>query len=371
MVAPVLPPVLPPAGSGAGGRGSSQTIVSSNNQIDDQRQQQQHHLQQANNSTDFRGTRPSRGAVVDARSGDRDHRQRTAHSMAAHGLSVPNPVRMSSSSGIEYASRSRVPPGAEYPSTCRDGPAFSECDHPETDGGSNHHRSSIRDDGCSSSGAGRNSRNDAENSRLGRRTRSTNSSATPSSTTTATTSAPGLPQQRSVGPVQTVVVQEPQAGRETVVRPLALSNINQHQQRQQQQQNEAVAAGRNTDGQTGGGRVADVTNNNGRPATSQDRYRGALAGAGGRPPPGWGSASAGAGTGAGFEADGGGGEVIETWRLGLRVGSELDVMDTVEKWCEATVLAVDREADKALISYTYWAPKVRIDSSTAEVYMRI
>lgn len=47
------------------------------------------------------------------------------------------------------------------------------------------------------------------------------------------------------------------------------------------------------------------------------------------------------------------------WKLGLQIGSKLDVKDTVEKWCEAEVIAVDREAGKVFISYTYWSPKVR------------
>lgn len=58
----------------------------------------------------------------------------------------------------------------------------------------------------------------------------------------------------------------------------------------------------------------------------------------------------------GEERDGKG--VIETWRLGLQVGAELDVKDTVDLWCEATVLGVDREAERVLIHYTYWAPRV-------------
>ncbi|CAM9807718.1 unnamed protein product, partial [Hapterophycus canaliculatus] len=52
------------------------------------------------------------------------------------------------------------------------------------------------------------------------------------------------------------------------------------------------------------------------------------------------------------------GEVeLEMWKLGLQIGSKLDVKDTVEKWCEAEVTAVDREAGKVFISYTYWSPK--------------
>lgn len=46
------------------------------------------------------------------------------------------------------------------------------------------------------------------------------------------------------------------------------------------------------------------------------------------------------------------------WKLGLQIGSRLDVKDTVDKWCEATVLAVDREAAEVLVTYTYWAKKV-------------
>lgn len=48
----------------------------------------------------------------------------------------------------------------------------------------------------------------------------------------------------------------------------------------------------------------------------------------------------------------------EMWKLGLQIGSKLDVKDTVDKWCEATVIAVDREAAKVYVTYTYWAPKV-------------
>lgn len=52
--------------------------------------------------------------------------------------------------------------------------------------------------------------------------------------------------------------------------------------------------------------------------------------------------------------------------LGLQIGSKLDVKDTVDKWCEATVVAVDREAAKVYVTYTYWAPKwnewISIDS---------
>ncbi|CBN78161.1 conserved unknown protein [Ectocarpus siliculosus] len=57
---------------------------------------------------------------------------------------------------------------------------------------------------------------------------------------------------------------------------------------------------------------------------------------------------------------------LEMWKLGLQVGSNLDVKDTVDKWCEATVTAVDREAARVYVSYTYWAPKwdewISIDS---------
>lgn len=49
---------------------------------------------------------------------------------------------------------------------------------------------------------------------------------------------------------------------------------------------------------------------------------------------------------------------LEMWKLGLQIGSNLDVKDTVDKWCEATVTAVDREAARVYVSYTYWAPKV-------------
>ncbi|CAN0230587.1 unnamed protein product, partial [Ectocarpus fasciculatus] len=57
---------------------------------------------------------------------------------------------------------------------------------------------------------------------------------------------------------------------------------------------------------------------------------------------------------------------LEMWKLGLQIGSNLDVKDTVDKWCEATVTAVDREAARVYVSYTYWAPKwdewISIDS---------
>lgn len=49
---------------------------------------------------------------------------------------------------------------------------------------------------------------------------------------------------------------------------------------------------------------------------------------------------------------------MEMWKLGLQIGSKLDVKDTVDKWCEATVVAVNREAAKVYVTYTYWAPKV-------------
>ncbi|CAM9660983.1 unnamed protein product, partial [Scytosiphon promiscuus] len=48
---------------------------------------------------------------------------------------------------------------------------------------------------------------------------------------------------------------------------------------------------------------------------------------------------------------------LEMWKLGLNIGSKLDAKDTVEKWCEAEVTAVDREAGKVFISYTYWSSK--------------
>lgn len=49
---------------------------------------------------------------------------------------------------------------------------------------------------------------------------------------------------------------------------------------------------------------------------------------------------------------------VEMWKLGLHINSRLDVKDTVDKWCEAEVLAVDREAAKVFITYTFWAKKV-------------
>lgn len=49
---------------------------------------------------------------------------------------------------------------------------------------------------------------------------------------------------------------------------------------------------------------------------------------------------------------------MEMWKLGLQVGSKLDVKDTVEKWCEASVIAVEREAGRVFVTYTYWATKV-------------
>lgn len=51
---------------------------------------------------------------------------------------------------------------------------------------------------------------------------------------------------------------------------------------------------------------------------------------------------------------------MEMWKLGLQIGSKLDVKDTVDKWCEATVVAVDREVAKVYVTYTYWAPKVGV-----------
>ncbi|CAM9486523.1 unnamed protein product [Pylaiella littoralis] len=57
---------------------------------------------------------------------------------------------------------------------------------------------------------------------------------------------------------------------------------------------------------------------------------------------------------------------MEMWKLGLQIGSKLDVKDTVDRWCEATVAAVDREAARVFVTYTYWAPKwdewISIDS---------
>lgn len=61
-----------------------------------------------------------------------------------------------------------------------------------------------------------------------------------------------------------------------------------------------------------------------------------------------------------WERGGGSGENIETWRLGLRVGSELDVKDTVNKWCEAKVIGIDMEAEMVHITYIYWDSKVRL-----------
>ena len=56
---------------------------------------------------------------------------------------------------------------------------------------------------------------------------------------------------------------------------------------------------------------------------------------------------------------------MEMWKLGLQIGSKLDVKDTVDKWCEATVVAVDREAAKVYVTYTYWAPKVCVREACA------
>lgn len=49
---------------------------------------------------------------------------------------------------------------------------------------------------------------------------------------------------------------------------------------------------------------------------------------------------------------------MEMWKLGLQIGSKLDVKDTADKWCEASVVAVNREAAKVYVTYTYWAQKV-------------
>lgn len=53
---------------------------------------------------------------------------------------------------------------------------------------------------------------------------------------------------------------------------------------------------------------------------------------------------------------------LEIWKLGLQISSKLDVKDTVEKWCEAEVTAVDREAGEVFISYMYWSSKVRLSA---------
>lgn len=54
----------------------------------------------------------------------------------------------------------------------------------------------------------------------------------------------------------------------------------------------------------------------------------------------------------------GGLENLETWRLELRPGSQLDVLDTVEKWCEASVVSINMEKGLIKITYTYWSDKV-------------
>lgn len=80
----------------------------------------------------------------------------------------------------------------------------------------------------------------------------------------------------------------------------------------------------------------------------------------GRPEGGWQNRDDGASAvGAGDD----GVENTEAWRLGLQVGSPLDVKDTVDKWCEATVKRVDRERQQVFITYTYWSSKVRKTSA--------
>ena len=52
------------------------------------------------------------------------------------------------------------------------------------------------------------------------------------------------------------------------------------------------------------------------------------------------------------------------WRRTLRIGSNLDVKDTVDKWCEASVIDLDGEAGMVRVTYTFWTPKARRESET-------
>ncbi|CAN0079975.1 unnamed protein product, partial [Phaeothamnion confervicola] len=47
----------------------------------------------------------------------------------------------------------------------------------------------------------------------------------------------------------------------------------------------------------------------------------------------------------------------ELWRGRIIIGSALDVLDTVGKWSEAEVTAVDRVRHLVKISYTFWADR--------------
>lgn len=60
----------------------------------------------------------------------------------------------------------------------------------------------------------------------------------------------------------------------------------------------------------------------------------------------------------GGAAWGRGGE-LEDWRQLLRIGSELDVKDTVDKWCEASVVDINEVTGEVKVTYKYWSQKVR------------
>lgn len=50
---------------------------------------------------------------------------------------------------------------------------------------------------------------------------------------------------------------------------------------------------------------------------------------------------------------------LEDWRRLLRIGSELDVKDTVDKWCEASVVNINEVTGEVKVTYKYWSQKVR------------
>lgn len=60
----------------------------------------------------------------------------------------------------------------------------------------------------------------------------------------------------------------------------------------------------------------------------------------------------------GGEGWGRGGE-LEDWRRLLGIGSELDVKDTVDKWCEASVVNINEVTGEVKVTYKYWSQKVR------------
>eukprot|EP00904_Undaria_pinnatifida_P009801 jgi/Undpi1/5951/HiC_scaffold_2.g01225.m1 len=76
-------------------------------------------------------------------------------------------------------------------------------------------------------------------------------------------------------------------------------------------------------------------------ASDENREQGASRNNAPTPDMGWG----------GVEGEEGG----EGWRRRLGVGSKLDVEDTVRRWCEASVIAVDEAGASVLVTYTYWA----------------